>query len=98
MKKTAIIPSRREFAKALAVLAAAATPAAAQEAKQPDAKSYAEAVETVIRFRFGKRLTGEQIKKVRSSYMNRRSSAESLKRVEIANGDDPITAFRADLP
>jgi hypothetical protein len=98
MKKNAVVPSRRDFAKALAVLAAAAAPVAAQDAKQPDAKSYADAVETVVRFRFGKQLTDAQIKKVSRSYLNRRSSAESLKSVEIANGDDPIVAFRADIP
>ncbi len=97
MNEIAVVPSRREFARALAILAAA-SPVAAQEAKQPDDSSYVDAVDTVIRFRFGKQLSGEQIKKVRSAYLSQRSSAQALARVELANGDDPIAAFRADLP
>ncbi len=92
------VPSRRDFAKAMAVVAAAAVPAAAQEGKQPDADAYAAAVETIIRFRFGNQLSERQIGKVRSSYMRHRASSRALFRVPLANGDDPIVAFRADLP
>lgn len=91
-------PSRREFAQALAVLATAAVvPAAAQEAVQPDTKAYAAAVETVVRYRFGKQLSEEQIKKVQAGFIGRRFSSDALKSMALANGEDPVEAFRADL-
>jgi hypothetical protein len=96
---TSDIPSRRDFSKALAVLAAAtALPAAAQEVAQPDAKAYAEALNVVIRYRFGKQLSDERLKKVQSSVLRGRRNSDSLNSVKLANGDDPIAAFRADLP
>jgi hypothetical protein len=96
-----VVPSRREFAKALAVLAAAgAAPAAlaADEPALPNAKEYAEAINVVVRYRFGKHLSEEQLKRVQASLLRGRFSADALKRVEVANGDDPAAAFRADLP
>jgi hypothetical protein len=98
MDSKTYVPSRRDFAKAMAVLAAAAVPSEAQEGKQPDAKTYSAAVETIIRSRFGNQLSEQQIDIVRSSYMRHRESAKALYRVQLANGDDPIVAFRADLP
>jgi hypothetical protein len=98
MNSRSSVPSRRDFAKAMAVLAATAVPAAAREAKQPDAEAYAAAVETIVRFHFGKQLSDKQIAKVCSSHMRHRGSARALSRVQLANGDDPIVAFRADLP
>jgi hypothetical protein len=93
------VPSRREFTKALAVLAAAAVPAAAQDDKKaPDEAAYSAAVETIIRFRFGSQLSEPQIGKVRAAYLRHLASARALSRVRLANGDDPIVAFRADLP
>lgn len=93
------LPTRREFAQALAVLAAAGVaPAAAQEAAGPSPKEYAEAVNIVIRYRFGKHLTDEQLRRVQAAALRGRASADLLKNVELANGDDPIAAFRADLP
>jgi hypothetical protein len=84
----------------MAVLAAAsvAPATAADEPALPNAKEYAEALNVVIRYRFGKNLTEEQLKKVQASVLRGRASADLLKRVELANGDDPIVAFRADLP
>lgn len=93
------IPTRREFAQALAVLGVAATPAASQDKVLiPDIKSYAAALETTVRFRFGRQLTEEQIKKVQALLFRQRFAGNLLNRVEIENGDDPIVAFRADLP
>ena len=43
-------------------------------------------------------VTEEQIQTVRNSLVARRIANDLLKQVEIANGDDPIVAFRADLP
>jgi hypothetical protein len=92
-------PTRREFVTALAVLAAATGgPAVAQEAKLPDAKSYGDALDIVIRYRFGKHLSEEQLKRVHASALRGRASADAMKNIELANGEDPIAAFRADLP
>ncbi len=93
-----LVPNRREFTKALAIIAAATAPAAACAAEKPDNEAYVDAIDTVIRYRFGKQLTAQQLIKVRSAYLTQRTSAESLRRIEITNGDDPIVAFRADLP
>lgn len=90
------IPTRREFTQAMAVLALASAPAAAQKAAIPDAKSYTAAVETIIRYKFGRQLTDEQLKRVQSSYMGKLSSGDLLKRVPLNNSEDPIEAFRAD--
>jgi hypothetical protein len=95
------VPSRREFARALAVLAAAgAAPAAlaADEPALPNATEYAEALNVVVRYRFGKHLSEEQLKRVQASLLRGRFSSDALKRVELSNGDDPAVAFRADLP
>ena len=51
-----------------------------------------------MRFRFGTQLSAEQLKIVHLTSLHYRRSADFIKRVEIANGDDPIVAFRADLP
>src|SRR5262249_31216615 len=92
-------PSRRQFAQALAVLAAGAgAPALADEVAAPSAKEYVEALNVVIRYRFGMHLSEEQLKRVHASALRGRASGEVLKRVELANGDDPVVAFRADLP
>jgi hypothetical protein len=93
------IPTRREFVTALGVLAAStAGPALAQEAKAPDAKAYADALDIVIRYRFGKHLNDEQLKRVYASALRGRASADAMKKIELTNGEDPIAAFRADLP
>jgi hypothetical protein len=93
------IPTRREFVAALSVIAAStAGPALAQETKVPDAKAYADALDFVIRYRFGKHLNEEQLKRVHASVLRGRASADAMKKIELANGEDPIAAFRADMP
>ena len=94
------VPSRRQFAYAVLAACGGAVPAIAadEEPKLPDAKAYAEAMETIVRYRFGKLLSDEQIKRVAASAVGRRASAESLKKYKLENGDDPAAAFRADLP
>ena len=89
-------PTRRDFAQALALLAAGAV--ATAEGAPPDAAEYADALETVIRYRFGKELTDEQIAVVKSDYLNQRRSDDLVKRAQLTHDDDPISAFRADLP
>jgi hypothetical protein len=97
-ESTTTIPSRREFAQALAVLAVATAPATAQEAAPPDAKAFEAALDTIVRYQFSKHLSEEQLKKVQAAVVRRRQGSDQLKKVVLANGDDPIVAFRADLP
>ncbi len=93
------IPTRRDFVAALAVLAASTSdPALAQVAKAPDAKAYADALDVVIRYRFGMHLSEEQLKRVHASAMRGRANADAMKKVQLANGEDPVEAFRADVP
>jgi len=90
-----MIPTRREFTQALAIFAAAGSSAAAVA---PSSDDYASAIDTIIRFRFGKYVTDDQITHLREIVLAKRASASFLHRVELDNGDDPIAAFRADLP
>jgi hypothetical protein len=93
--------SRREFAQVLTLLGCAGFAAgtvAGQEPKLPDAKAYAEAIETIVRFRFGKQLSEEQLKRVVASATRARTRGEALRKATIVNADDPACAFRADLP
>src|SRR5262245_25728699 len=96
---TSTIPSRRDFVAALAVLAASTSGTAlAQDAKLPDAKAYSEALDTVVRYRFGRHLNEEQLKRVIASVQRSRASSDAMKKFDLANSEDPIVAFRADLP
>ena len=73
------VPSRREFVTALGVLAAStAGPALAQEAKTPDAKAFADALDVIVRYRFGKHLNEEQLKRVYASALRGRASRRRI--------------------
>jgi hypothetical protein len=90
-------PTRREFTQALAALGFASAPALAQNAAAiPDLEAYAAALETVVRYRFGRVLNEEQIAQVLSSLINRRFAGDALKKIELDNAEDPIAAFRAE--
>ena len=94
-------PSRRTFAFGMASMAALGITGVGfsqEEKKIPDAKALAEAMEVVVRQRFGKILNEDQLKRVLASVLSRRSSGDSLKAHVLENGDDPSVAFRADLP
>jgi hypothetical protein len=96
--------TRREFAKDLAVLAAAplATasdpPAArADKPKPADAtQATAEALLEAVRARYGKHLTAEQLTAVQSSLARALYAAERLKKVKLQNSDEPAVIFSAE--
>ena len=96
--KTVPIPSRREFIAAVGVLAASDAVSGQENAKLPDTKAYNDAIEVVVRYRFGKHLTDDQLKRVIASAQRGRLNGEALRATALSNGEDPITAFRADLP
>ncbi|MBY0524382.1 MAG: hypothetical protein K2R98_13330 [Gemmataceae bacterium] len=97
-------PNRREFARTLAVMVAApvvaqvsAPEAPAQPVGDPLAVA-AEALTDIARARYGKDLTTEQVKAIKTSIYRRQSAANLLKKVKLQNGDEPSFVFRADLP
>ncbi len=98
--------TRREFARELALLAAAAPLAAASaQAAQPadpprpaeGVPGMAEALTQVIRLRHAKHLTAEQLKRVRSQVERNLRSGAALRRPALRNGDEPDSVFFADM-
>ncbi len=103
--------SRRRFAKALAAAAAtpALLPAAAlaqaaaptpspapTPAPTPEApSSAAEALTEVVRIRWGKNLSGEQLESISKSIDGRLKGAEAMKKVKLTNADEPDVVFFA---
>jgi hypothetical protein len=99
--------SRREFAKKLVTIAAtplltrygsSASSIAEPQAQTPEQPSpVAEALTEVVRLRYGKNLDEEQIKSIKQSIDQAQRSAERLKQIKLANGDEPAFVFSADL-
>jgi hypothetical protein len=92
-------PTRRQFTLGLAavvpLLAGAQTPAAAPKSEPRTATA---ALADLVQTRFGKHLTKEQRKSVRASIRHRVSAAERLRKVKLANADEPSFTFLADGP
>lgn len=95
-------PSRREFTRDLALLAAAplVVPAASAPAQpSPDPLlAVATALTEVVKARHGKHLTEEQLHSVGQSVLRLQASAERMKRTPLRNSDEPSVIFQADLP
>ena len=104
--------TRREFAKSLAVAAAAplvatagvapgADAAVAQTPPQPAANpfaSQAEALAEVVRRRYGQQLNDEQLEAVKRSIERALRGGDTLHKFALTNGDEPAFMFSADLP
>ena len=107
-------PSRRGFAKSLALAAAApalggAGVALGQTAPAPSPtptpvptpeapSSAAEALTEVVRIRWGKDLSGEQLGEIAKALDGRLKGADAMKKVALTNADEPDIVFFADLP
>jgi hypothetical protein len=95
--------TRREFARDLAVLAAAtplaaASARAAQPADPPrPAEGVAQALTEVIRLRHGKHLNEEQLKRVRQQVERNLRAGAALRRPPLRNGDEPDFVFFAEV-
>jgi hypothetical protein len=104
-------PSRRGFAKSLALAAAAPALAGAgvtfgQPAPSPAStpvptpeaapSSVAEALTDVARIRFGKHLSGEQLGEIARALDGRLKGAEAMKKVSLTNADEPDVIFFAE--
>lgn len=104
--------TRRIFAKALATSAAvpALLPAAAAFGQitptatptptpvpTPEApSSVAEALTEVVRIRWGKHLSGDQLGEIAKSLDGRLKGAEAMKKVKLTNADEPDVVFFAE--
>jgi len=86
-------PNRREFGQAVALFTALPLTASAQAAAEPT-----EPLFEMVRTRYGKFLSPEQLAKVRASIGRNQALAEQLKAVKLPSSAEPALAFRADLP
>jgi hypothetical protein len=96
-------PTRREFSRNLALLAAtpllAPPSAVAADEKPPDpVAATADALTEAARARFGNLLPEEHIKKIRDAIHRSLLAGQFMKKPKLQNGDEPVFAFRADLP
>ncbi|HJQ71041.1 MAG TPA: hypothetical protein VKA70_18850 [Blastocatellia bacterium] len=106
-RKTVADSGRREFAKSLAIIAAApvvsraATPAPASSIQQtPPADQpspVAESLTEVVKIRHGKHLSEEQLNLVKRSIDRSQRNAERMKQFKLVNSDEPAFAFTADI-
>ncbi|HVO51625.1 MAG TPA: hypothetical protein VMV60_11570 [Thermoanaerobaculia bacterium] len=103
--------SRRAFARTLATVAAAPAllPAAALGQVAPSAapvpptpiptpeapSSVAEALTEVVRIRWGKDLSGEQLGQIAKAIDGRLKAGEAMKKVKVGNADEPDVVFSA---
>jgi len=93
--------NRREFGcrvagAAVTALAAASLPAA-DRPPDPMARTL-EGLMRMIEARHGDSLSAEQLKDVARSVYRSLYAAEQMKKVPLANSDEPAFAFRADVP
>src|SRR5262245_27554892 len=95
--------TRRDFGKALALLAvtplAAATPAAQAEqppAAKEDPLTPPQALMEIVKRRYGKNLTEEQLQAVQRSITGLLAAADRLKKFPLKNGDEPAFTFSPD--
>ena len=104
--------SRRAFARTLATVAAApallpaavlgqTAPAMAPTptpVPTPEApSSVSEALTEVVRIRWGKHLSGEQLGDIAKALDGRLKGAEAMKKVKLTNADEPDVVFFADV-
>jgi hypothetical protein len=71
--------------------------AAAQQPATDLPATVAETLTEVVRLRHGKNLSAEQLKAVRGSITRSQRSAELMKKVKLANGDEPAFVFSAEV-
>ncbi len=70
----------------------AATPVPTPEAPS----STAEALAEIVRIRWGKNLSGEQLADISKAIDGRLRGADAMKRVKLTNADEPDVVFFAD--
>ena len=107
-KKSVADSGRREFAKSLAIIAAAPvvaraageTPSASPMQLTPPADQpspVAESLTEVVKIRHGKHLSEEQLNQVKRSIDRSQRNADRMKQFKLVNSDEPAFAFTADV-
>jgi hypothetical protein len=95
-------PTRRQFARKVAALAAApvaATAAGAQEQAPPARPASAgQALAELIRLRYGRHLDDAQFRRVTQRVESNLRMADRLNRVTLQNGEEPAFQFTPDVP
>ena len=92
---------RRAFATCVtSALALVGLPASVVIAQLPlaEAKRFTDALQGIVRVRFGKHLKDTEIDRVVIALLEGLGQSQALARYPLKNGDDPGAAFRADLP
>jgi hypothetical protein len=98
------LPTRRQFARKVAALAAApvaasVSTAAAQEQAQPARMAtVGQALAEIIRLRHGQHLDADQLCRVAQRIDNNQRMADRLKRIPLQNGEEPAFQFTPDVP
>jgi hypothetical protein len=83
----------------MGMLAASSLVPATGQAAAPEARpGIAEALTEIVRARYGRHLSEEQLKEVEQTIRKDLLVAELLKRTKLLNSDEPAFVFRADLP
>jgi hypothetical protein len=81
---------------ALAAAPAAAGVAQGQEAR-PAAQSASQILTDLVRLRFGRHLSEEQMRRAGERIAGNQRAAEALARVALQNSDEPAFLFSADV-
>ncbi len=75
-----------------------ATPPPAPVPTPEAPSSVAEALTEVVRIRWGKHLSGEQLGDIAKSLDGRLRGAEAMRKVKLTNADEPDVVFFAESP
>ena len=90
---------RRSFLVALAGAPLLRLPRAlAQEASPAPDAPVAQALCDFVRFRFGSQLSPEDLHEIAKSIGENLTLVESLRKLKLGNGDDPVTTFKPHPP
>ena len=97
--------TRREFAKSLAIIAAAplvsrAASAASAPQQTPPADAISPAADSlteVVKLRHGKHLTEDQLNLVKRNIDRAIRNADRMKQFKLVNSDEPAFAFTAEI-
>jgi hypothetical protein len=92
-------PTRRAFAKSLALLAATPVMTVAQEPKPAKAETTtaAQALTEVVRLRYGQFVSDEHLEEIKRSIDRGQHGADRLKQFKLANGDEPAFVFSPEV-
>jgi hypothetical protein len=92
-------PNRRELSRTVAFLIASCIGGVAWAANKVPAtgKNYADMLTKMIRARYGKYLSKDQLKYIQIGAQRQEARAAALRKVPLSNAEGPAPIFRADL-